>query len=414
MCATITTPRLVLRPFTEEDAESLYRYASDPGVGPAAGWLPHKSVEDSREIIRTVLSEPETYAVTLAGSDEAIGSVGLFPPMEYGKVVEGEMEIGYWIGVPFQGRGLIDEAVYALLERCFTVLGCKAVRCGYFEGNYRSANVMEKCGFRYHHTEVTNWLVGERTQHFTRQTLEEWQTNGALLRIRQRLYPYREVEFWKFQCGLIPTIPKKEIFGVRTPVLKKIAGEIAGTPDAEIFLSSLPHRYFEENQIHAFLIAGEKDFDRVIALLEAFLPYVNNWATCDQMRPAVFRKPTDFRKPTEFRKNRDRLLPVLERWLESDKPYTARFAVGMYRTHFLDGDFDPVFPERIAALRWEDYYVNRMIAWYFATALALHWEEILPYFRPGRLEERVRSMAIQKAIESRRLTPKQKAILRER
>lgn len=401
MCVKIVTPRMILRPFTEADAESLYRYASDPSVGPAAGWLPHQSVEDSRQIIRTVLSDPETYAVTLIGSDEAVGSVGIFQAMEYGKEVPGEGEVGYWIGLPFQGRGLISEAVYALLERCFTVLGYSAVRCGYFEGNERSARVAEKCGFRYHHTEVTSWPVGERTEHFTRQSAEEWRVHSALLRIRQRLYPYRDAEYRKFRCSLIPTLPKKEIYGVRTPELKRIAKEIAGTDDAKIFLSALPHLYFEENQIHAFLIAGEKDFDRVIELLEAFLPYVNNRATCDQLRPTVFCK------------NRSRLLPVLEQWLASDKTYTVRFAVEMYMTHFLGGDFDPACLWRIAALRSEDYYVNRMIAWYFATALAGQWEAALPYFSPGRLEERVRSTAIRKAMESRRLTPGQKAILRE-
>lgn len=400
MCIKIITERLVLRPFTEDDAESLYRYASNPEVGPAAGWLPHQSAEDSRGIIRTVLSCPETYAVTLIGSDEAIGSVGIVPAKENGRVVEGEAEIGYWIGVPFQGRGLIPEAVYALLERCFTVLGYHAVRCGHFVNNIRSANVQEKCGFRYHHSEVTSWPVGDRYELFTRQTKEEWQVNSALLRIRQRLYPFREEKFRKFQSGLIPTVPEREVFGVRTPVLKQIAGEIAGSADAKVFLNSLPHLYFEENQIHGFLIAGEKDFDRVIDLLEAFLPYVNNWATCDQMRPAAFRK------------NRGRLLPVLERWMASDKPYTVRFAVGMYMTHFLDEDFDPRYLEGIASVRGEDYYVRMMVAWYFATALAKQWKDTLPYLESGRLEDEVRAIAIRKAVESRRLTPEQKETLR--
>ena len=174
---TLNTERLFLRPWRESDAEELYKYAQDPRVGPAAGWPPHTSVEDSREIIRTVLSEPETYAVVLLETGEAIGSVGIMLP-DHGSapMTDTEAEIGYWIGVPFWGRGLIPEAVRALLRRCFEQLSRTAVWCGYFDGNEKSRRVQEKCGFIYHHTgePKPTALNDMRIEHFTRITREQW------------------------------------------------------------------------------------------------------------------------------------------------------------------------------------------------------------------------------------------------
>ncbi|MGM9567065.1 MAG: GNAT family N-acetyltransferase [Clostridia bacterium] len=173
----IETKRLILRPWEETDAPDLYRYAKDPQVGPIAGWEPHRDEEYSREIIRTVLSAPETYAVVLKETGKPVGSVGLmFRGSGFAPLSKDEAEIGYWIGVPFWGRGLIPEAVNALLERCFTVLRCSAVWCGYYDGNEKSKRVQEKCGFRYHHTdkEALSPLGDRRVEHFTFMTKEQW------------------------------------------------------------------------------------------------------------------------------------------------------------------------------------------------------------------------------------------------
>lgn len=173
------TDRLILRPWKEEDAESLYEYAKDPEVGPIAGWPVHTSVENSKEIIKAVLSADETYAVCLKEDNRAIGSIGLIPPAQsHTEAAEDEIEIGYWIGVPFWGKGLIPEAVRRLQEHAFVDLGCSAMWCGYYDGNEKSRKCQEKCGFVYHHTEENKpcALMGEiRTEHFTRLTRAEWE-----------------------------------------------------------------------------------------------------------------------------------------------------------------------------------------------------------------------------------------------
>ena len=171
------TQRLILRPWTENDAESLYNYAKDPAIGPIAGWPPHTSVENSREIIRDILSAPETYAVVLKETNEPIGSVGIMfaDGVHSADMQDGDAEIGYWIGVPYWGQGLIPEAVQRLLKRCFVELDVKRVWCGHYDGNIKSRRVMEKCGFKYHHTEEgkTSPLGDIRTEHFTLLTRED-------------------------------------------------------------------------------------------------------------------------------------------------------------------------------------------------------------------------------------------------
>lgn len=172
------TERLILRPWNESDAESLYEYAKDPRIGPAAGWPAHTSIEDSREIIRNVLSAEETYAVCLKEDNRAIGSIGLIAPMQsHTKAAKNEMEIGYWIGVPFWGCGYIPEAVRRMQEHAFEDLGCIALWCGHYDGNEKSRRVQEKCGFVYHHTEENKVceLIGDvRTEHYTYLTKEQW------------------------------------------------------------------------------------------------------------------------------------------------------------------------------------------------------------------------------------------------
>lgn len=176
---TLNTERLILRPWRDEDAEELYRYAKDPDIGPIAGWPPHTSVENSLEIIRGVLSQPETYAVVLRETNQPVGSVGImFGASGSAPMGEAEAEIGYWIGKPCWGQGLIPEAVRELQRRCFEDLGCKAVWCGYYDGNTKSRRVQEKCGFLYHHSnaDCKCELMGDiRTEHFTCLTKEAWE-----------------------------------------------------------------------------------------------------------------------------------------------------------------------------------------------------------------------------------------------
>ncbi len=175
----LTTARLLLRPWEETDAEALYRYAQDPAIGPIAGWQPHASVAHSLEIIRTVFTAPETYAMVLKATGEPVGSAGIMfgEGMHSAAMQPDEAEIGYWIGVPYWGQGLTPEAVRCLLERCFTALGRSAVWCSHYDGNTQSRRVMEKCGFRFHHTEtsVPTPLGDIRTAHFLRITKEEWE-----------------------------------------------------------------------------------------------------------------------------------------------------------------------------------------------------------------------------------------------
>lgn len=176
----LETARLILRPWREEDASSLYKYAQDPDIGPRAGWPPHTSVEISKEVIRTIFSVPETYAIILKETREPIGSIGIRfnEDVHSCKKEEHDAEIGYWIGKPYWGKGLIPEAVHYLLHRCFTTLNISTVWCGYYEGNNQSRRVMEKCGFIYHHTEPNkpSPLGDIRTEHFTRITIDEWKS----------------------------------------------------------------------------------------------------------------------------------------------------------------------------------------------------------------------------------------------
>ena len=174
----LETQRLVLRPWEEGDAESLYEYAKDPQVGPAAGWSPHTSVENSRQVIRDVLSADETYAVCLKEDNRAIGSIGLISPMQsHVEIGTDELELGYWIGMPFWGRGLIPEAAERLIRHAFEDLGCSALWCGYYEGNEKSKRCQEKVGFMFHHVErdaPCELMDDVRTEYFTRLARKDW------------------------------------------------------------------------------------------------------------------------------------------------------------------------------------------------------------------------------------------------
>ena len=218
--------------------------------------------------------------------------------------------------------------------------------------------------------------------------------------IRAELRRLQDIQYREMQIRIIPTVKPEQIIGVRTPALRQLAKQVARDGAAEEFLGDLPHRYFEENQLHAFILSEMKDYGQCLQALNRFLPYVDNWATCDQMSPKVFRK------------HRQQLIGSIREWIGSEKPYTVRFGIGMLMEHFLDGDFDPAYPEMAAAVRSGEYYVNMMTAWYFATALAKQYEAVLPYLENRRLDDWTHNKAIQKAIESDRITPEQKAYLR--
>ena len=225
-------------------------------------------------------------------------------------------------------------------------------------------------------------------------------SNAVTQEIRRALFAAQDKDYRDFQKNLIPGYDTDRMIGVRTPQLRALAKEFGKRENIADFLEDLPHDYFDENQIHAFILEGIKDFDACMAAVEAFLPYVDNWATCDQLSPKVFRK------------HKAELLDHIRVWLQSGRPFTVRFGTGMLMQHFLDEDFDPAYPETVAQLRSDEYYVNMMIAWYFATALAKQYDAVLPYIEQGRLAPRTHNKAIQKAIESRRITPEQKEYLR--
>lgn len=218
--------------------------------------------------------------------------------------------------------------------------------------------------------------------------------------IRRRLEAVKDQKYAEFQRRLIPGIDPAAIIGVRTPQLRAMAKAMCGTDEARAFLMKLPHETFEENQLHAFLIEREKEFDRCLALVNSFLPCVDNWATCDQLSPKALVK------------DRTRLLACIRQWLASDHVYTIRFGVNCLMRWYLDDAFDPVYLDWISALRSDEYYVNMGIAWYFATALAMQWDEVIPLIEQKSLDPWVHNKTIRKALESYRITDMQKAYLR--
>ncbi len=215
-----------------------------------------------------------------------------------------------------------------------------------------------------------------------------------------KLFEYSDRGFKEFQCKLCPTVCPNRIVGVKTPVLRRLAKELVKSGEHDGFLSSLPHEYFEEDQIHGFIISVLDDYDRVISELKRFLPYVDNWTTCDQMSPRCFEK------------NKDRLIGEIYGMLGSVHTYTVRFGVCMMMKHYLKADFRSEYAERLSLIHSDDYYVNMVLAWYFATALVYQYDAILPYLAENKLNVWVHNKTIQKARESYRITKEQKEYLR--
>ncbi|HBF15597.1 MAG TPA: DNA alkylation repair protein [Clostridiales bacterium] len=221
--------------------------------------------------------------------------------------------------------------------------------------------------------------------------------------IRADLLGMQDLPFRDFQSALMPAVPKELVIGVRMPVLRAYAKELARDPEGrEAFLADLPHEYHEEKLLHALLLEQERDFDAVIRELDRFLPFVDDWSTCDCFNPRVLGK------------HRAELLPHIDRWLAAEDVFAVRYAIGLLMRSYLDDAFDPSYLARVAAVTAarEEYYICMMVAWYFATALAKQEEAVLPYFEKGRLPEPTRRKAIRKALESYRIRPDRKAFLR--
>ena len=218
--------------------------------------------------------------------------------------------------------------------------------------------------------------------------------------VYERLIACSDEQYKEFQSKLVPNIPKETVLGVRTPDMRRIAKEIRGTEEAEGFLAELPHKFYEENLVHFFLIAMIKDFDQCVQAVETFLPYVDCWPVCDQSTPKVFAK------------NHAKLLPLIRKWMDSDHVYTARFGIRMLMNEFLGEDFQPEYLAWVAGVQGEDYYIRMMVAWYFATALAKQYDESVVYIEEHRLEPWTHKKAIQKAVESFRVTEAHKEYLK--
>ena len=220
------------------------------------------------------------------------------------------------------------------------------------------------------------------------------------MKIQEKLLALQDEKYRDFHSKLIPTISAETIIGIRMPVMRKLVKEYAKDPESAEFLKQLPHTYYDENLLHALLVAEIKDYDTCVKEVERFLPYVDNWAVCDVFSPKVFRK------------KRDKLIGKVREWSASERPYTCRFGMEMLMTHFLDEDFRPEFLEIPAAVHSEEYYVNMMIAWFYATALAKQWDATIGYVEKHRLDPWTHNKTIQKARESYRITPEQKEYLK--
>ncbi len=224
--------------------------------------------------------------------------------------------------------------------------------------------------------------------------------------ITRKLFSLQDEKYRDFQIKLVPGITKKQMIGIRTPDLRALAKEIAATSEtASAFLQELPHKYFEENLIHFFIVAMIKDFDECINQVEKFLPYVDCWPVCDQASPKIFKK------------NHEKLLSLLKNWISSDHIYTSRYGMRILMNEFLGEDFKTEYADLVVSRmsrkgEAEDYYLKMMAAWYFATALAKNWDQVLPFIEQHKLDPWTHNKAIQKALESFRVTDEHKEYLR--
>ena len=218
--------------------------------------------------------------------------------------------------------------------------------------------------------------------------------------VYERLKTYQDNDYKAFQSKLVPNIDNNNIIGVRTPNMRNIAKELFGTKEANDFIKVLPHKYYEENLVHFFLISKIKDFEECVKEVERFLPYIDCWPVCDQATPIVFKK------------NHNKLLPFVKKWIKSNHIYTARFGIRILMNEYLDEDFKDEYLELVASKKGEDYYLKMMVAWYFATALAKQYDKTIKYIENRKLVPWVHNKTIQKAIESFRITNEHKEYLK--
>lgn len=218
--------------------------------------------------------------------------------------------------------------------------------------------------------------------------------------IYEKLTALSDEEYRKFNSALIPNISPDLIIGVRTPILRGLARELAGTETAAVFLAELPHRYYEENNLHAYLLEKIKDYNILTAELERFLPYIDNWATCDTFRPKALAKYPQ------------RTAEKALEWMRSAHTYTVRYGIGVLMSFFLGENYDITYPEAVAAVKSDEYYVNMMRAWYFATAMVSHYDDIVKFLEDGRLDRFTNNKTISKACESYRISAERKAYLK--
>lgn len=223
---------------------------------------------------------------------------------------------------------------------------------------------------------------------------------AELTKLQKQLFELQDLKYRDFHSKLMPETDKETVIGIRTPVLRKFAKEFAGTSEAEAFLRQLPHRYYEENNLHMMLITGIKDYEKCMEEIQRFLPCIDNWATCDYPAPKCFAR------------HKDQVLEEAKRWISSGETYVIRYGIGMLMRLFLDEDFSSEYLEMAAAVQSQEYYVNMMIAWYFATALAKQWDATVPYIEQHKLSDWVHRKTVQKAVESYRITPEQKVYLK--
>ena len=223
---------------------------------------------------------------------------------------------------------------------------------------------------------------------------------AELTKLQKQLFELQDLKYRDFHSKLMPETDKETVIGIRTPVLRKFAKEFAGTSEAEVFLRQRPHRYYEENNLHMMLITGIKDYEKCMEEIQRFLPCIDNWATCDYPAPKCFAR------------HKDQVLEEAKRWISSGETYVIRYGIGMLMRLFLDEDFSSEYLEMAAAVQSQEYYVNMMIAWYFATALAKQWDATVPYIEQHKLSDWVHRKTVQKAVESYRITPEQKEYLK--
>ena len=218
--------------------------------------------------------------------------------------------------------------------------------------------------------------------------------------IKEKLFKLQDKKYQELQSKIIPNIDSSTIIGVRTPEIKKLAKEVI-KGDYKPFLEEVPHKYYDENQLHAFIISEIKDYDECIKYINEFLPYIDNWATCDTLIPKVFKK------------NTDKLIIEVKKWIKSKDTYTIRYGIGTLMRFYLNDEFKEEYLELVSKIKSNEYYVNMMIAWYYATALAKQYDKTIKYIENNKLDTWVHNKTIQKAIESYRITDKQKDYLRK-